>query len=128
MRTRLCDVVADKAQRAARLVTEAGQPAPALYTNGERDFERLVQRDDIDVVYTATPWDWHVPVCLAAMRAGKHAATEVPAASSLEDMWELVQTSESTRRHCMMMENCCYNFNEMLLDRMVKAGAFGEIL
>jgi predicted dehydrogenase len=62
------------------------------------------------------------------MRAGKHAATEVPAASTLEEAWHLVQVSEETRRHCMMMENCCYNFNEMLVDRMVKAGAFGEIL
>lgn len=126
--TALADIVPEKAARGARLVTEAGQPEPALYTNGERDFERLVQRDDIDVVYTATPWDWHVPVCLAAMRAGKHAATEVPAASSIEDCWELVRISEETRRHCMMMENCNYNFNEMLLDRMVKDGVFGEIL
>jgi predicted dehydrogenase len=126
--TAVCDVVPEKAARAAKMVTDAGHPAPAIYTSGERDFERLVTRDDVDVVYTATPWDWHVPVCLAAMRAGKHAATEVPAATTLEDAWELVQTSEATRRHCMMMENCCYNFNEMLLDRMVKAGAFGEIL
>lgn len=126
--TALADIVPAKAERAARLVTDAGQPAPALYTSGERDFERLVERDDVDVVYTATPWDWHVPVCLAAMRAGKHAATEVPAASSIEDCWELVRVSEETRRHCLMMENCCYNFNEMLVDAMVKAGAFGEVL
>lgn len=126
--TALCDVVPEKAVRAAKMVTDAGQPAPALYTNGERDFEHLVARDDVDVVYTATPWNWHVPVCLAAMKAGKHAATEVPAATSLEDGWELVRVSEETRRHCMMMENCNYNFNEMLVDRMVKAGAFGEIL
>lgn len=126
--TALADIVPEKAARAAQLVTAAGQPAPALYTAGERDFERLVARDDIDIVYTATPWQWHVPVCLAAMKAGKHAATEVPAATTLEDCWELVRTSEETRRHCLMMENCNYNFNEMLLDRMVKDGVFGEIL
>jgi predicted dehydrogenase len=126
--TALADIVPEKAARAAALVSAAGQPAPALYTAGERDFERLVTRDDIDIVYTATPWDWHVPVCLAAMRAGKHAATEVPAATSLEDCWALVRASEETRRHCLMMENCNYNFNEMLLDRMVKDGVFGEIL
>jgi predicted dehydrogenase len=126
--TALADIVPGKAERAAALVREAGQPTPALYTNGEHDFERLVTRDDIDVVYTATPWEWHTPVCLAAMRAGKHAATEVPAASSLEECWALVRTSEATRRHCMMLENVCYNFNEMLLDAMVKAGVFGEIL
>jgi predicted dehydrogenase len=62
------------------------------------------------------------------MQAGKHAATEVPAATTIEDCWALVRTSEATRRHCLMMENCCYDFNEMLVDTMVKAGAFGEIL
>ncbi len=126
--TALADIAPEKAARAAKMVTDAGHPAPALYTNGDHDFERLVTRDDIDIVYTATPWEWHTPVCLAAMRAGKHAATEVPAASSLEDCWELVRVSEETRRHCMMLENVCYNFNEMLLDAMVKAGALGEIL
>jgi len=126
--TALCDIVPEKAARAAKRVTDAGQPAPALYTSGERAFEELVRRDDIDIVYTATPWPWHVPVCLAAMAAGKHAATEVPAATTIEDAWALVHTSERTRRHCLMMENCCYNFNEMLVDTMVKAGRFGEVL
>jgi predicted dehydrogenase len=126
--TAVADVIPAKAARAARLVTDAGRPAPAVYSSGERDFERLVSRDDIDIVYTATPWDWHVPICLAAMRAGKHAATEVPAATTVEDCWELVNTSEATRKHCLMMENCCYDFNEMLVDTMVKAGEFGEIL
>lgn len=126
--TALCDIVPEKVARAAKRVTDAGQPAPALFTAGERDFERLVERDDIDIVYTATPWPWHTPVCLAAMKAGKHAATEVPAASSLKDCWELVKTSEKTRRHCLMMENCCYDFNEMLVDTMVKKGLFGEVM
>lgn len=126
--TALADIVPEKAARAAKMVTDAGQPAPALYTRGERAFEELVARDDIDIVYTATPWPWHVPVCLAAMEAGKHAATEVPAATTIEDAWALVRTSERTRRHCLMMENCCYNFNEMLVDNMVKAGRFGEVM
>ncbi len=86
------------------------------------------QRDDIDIVYTATPWEWHVPVCLAALKAGKHAATEVPAAGTIDECWELVRASEKSRRHCLMMENCCYDFNEMLVDNMVKQGRFGEIL
>lgn len=126
--TALADIVPEKAERGAQKVIAAGQPKPALYTSGEHDFENLVTRDDIDIVYTATPWPWHVPVCLAAMRNGKHAATEVPAASTIEDCWELVHTSEATRRHCMLMENCCYDFNETLVNTMVKAGAFGEIL
>lgn len=125
--TALCDIVPEKAQRNGKRITDAGQPAPALYTAGDHDFERLVQRDDIDFVYTATPWPFHTPVCLAAMKAGKHAGTEVPAATSLEEAWSLVNTSEQTRRHCMIMENCCYDFNEMLVDTMVKRGLFGEV-
>ncbi|MES2306707.1 MAG: Gfo/Idh/MocA family oxidoreductase [Gemmatimonadota bacterium] len=126
--TALCDIVPEKAQRAAKMVTDAGQPAPTLYTSGERAFEQLVERDDIDIVYTATPWPWHTPVCLAALKAGKHAATEVPAATSLEEAWALVDASEKSRKHCLMMENCCYDFNEMLVDTMVKQGLFGEVL
>jgi hypothetical protein len=125
--TALADIVPEKAQRAATLVTEAGQPAPALYTNGERDFERLLQRDDIDFVYVATPWEWHVPQALAAMRAGKHVGVEVPVATTLEECWQLVDTSEATRRHCLIMENCCYGYNELLVLNMVRAGAFGQL-
>lgn len=126
--TALCDIVPGKAQRAAKKVTDAGQPMPALYTAGDRDFEKLVTRDDIDIVYTATPWPWHTPVCLAALKAGKHAATEVPAATSLDECWALVEASEKSRKHCLLMENCCYDFNETLVNTMIKKGLFGEIL
>ena len=126
--TALCDIVPAKAERAAKEVTDAGQPKPALFTAGDRDFEKLVQRDDIDIVYTATPWPWHTPVCLAALKAGKHAATEVPAATSIDECWALVDASEKARKHCMLMENCCYDFNETLVNTMIKKGMFGEIL
>lgn len=126
--TALCDVVEDKVRRASAMVTKAGQPEPALFFNGERDFERLVQRNDVDFVYTATPWPWHTPVALAAMRAGKHAASEVPVATSVEDCWELVETSEKTRKHCLMMENCCYGNSELTVLRMVREGVFGTLL
>lgn len=125
--TALCDIVPDKAQRAAKKITDAGQPMPAMYTSGERDYENLVKRDDIDIVYTATPWPWHTPVCLAALKAGKHAATEVPAATSLDECWALVNASEKARKHCLLMENCCYDFNETLVNTMIKKGLFGEI-
>ncbi len=125
--TALADIVPAKAAQAAKLVTDAGQPEPALYTNGERDFERLVQRDDIDFVYIATPWQWHVPQAVAAMRAGKHTGVEVPVATTVEDCWQLVDTSEATRRHCLIMENCCYGYNELLVLNMVRAGAFGQL-
>ena len=126
--TALCDDVESKVRRAAAMVTKAGRPEPALFFNGDRDFERLVQRNDIDFVYTATPWPWHTPVVLAAMRAGKHAASEVPIASSVDDCWELVETSEKTRRHCLMMENCCYGNSELTVLRMVREDVFGTLL
>jgi hypothetical protein len=126
--TALCDIVPDKVEMAKAQMKKAGHDyEPAVYTAGERDFEKLCARDDIDIVYTATPWRWHVPVSVAAMKNGKHAATEVPAALTIEDCWTLVDTSEKTRRHCIMMENCCYGYNETMVLQMVKAGLFGEL-
>ena len=126
--TALCDTVPEKVDLAVKLMRDAGHTnEPARFTGDPHAFEALVLRDDIDIVYTATPWQWHVPVCLAAMRAGKHAATEVPASYTIEECWKLVDTSERTRRHCIMMENCSYGYNELLVLNMVRAGAFGDV-
>ena len=124
----LCDVVREKAEHAQSMVVKAGQKFPELYTKGDHAYEALAARDDIDAVIIATPWDWHVPMAVAAMKHGKHAFTEVPAASTLEDCWKLVDTSEQTRRHCIMMENCCYGYNETLVLRLIHEGLFGELL
>jgi hypothetical protein len=124
----LCDVVKEKAEHAQSLVVKAGQASPELYTEGDHAFESLVARDDLDLVIIATPWNWHVEMAVAAMNHGKHAAVEVPAATTIEDCWKLVNTSEQTRRHCMMLENCCYGYNETLILRMVYEGLFGELL
>ena len=124
----VCDIVKEKVVRAQKMVVEAGQPLPEGFSRGPEDFERLCDRADLDLVFTATPWEWHVPVCIAAMNAGKHAATEVPAALTIDDCWRLVETSERTRRHCVMMENCNYDRFEMLTLNMVNQGALGELL
>ncbi|HYW31379.1 MAG TPA: Gfo/Idh/MocA family oxidoreductase [Gemmatimonas sp.] len=127
--TALCDTVPAKIDVASKQMKAAGHDyEPARFTGGESAYEQLVQRDDIDLVYTATPWQFHVPVCLAALKAGKHAATEVPAAYSIDDCWKLVDASERARKHCIMMENCSYGYNELLVLNMVRAGAFGELL
>lgn len=126
--TAVCDIVKEKVLHACDLAVKAGQPAPAMFYNGGQDFENLVKADDIDFVYIATPWDWHVPMALAAMQAGKHTGIEVPAATTIEDCWKLVDTSEKTRRHCMIMENCCYGANELLVLNMVRAGVFGDLI
>jgi len=95
----VCDIVPAKVERVQKWVVDAGQPKPEGYSGGPEDFRRLCARADIDLVYNATPWEWHVPICVAAMDAGKHAATEVPAAMTLEECWQLVETSERTKRH-----------------------------
>ena len=123
----VCDLVKDRVESAQAAVEKAGHKRPAGYSGGETDFENLVRRDDLDVVFIPTPWRWHVPMAVAAMEAGKHAFVEVPAASTLEDAWKLVDTSERTRRHCVMMENCCYGYNELMVLNMVRAGMFGEL-
>ncbi len=124
----LCDVVPEQVAKGEAILAKAGHPRPEAYTKGDRHYEELVKRDDLDLVYIATPWDWHVPMAVAAMAAGKHAATEVPAAKTVEDCWKLVEASERTRRHCVILENCCYGWNEMLVLNMIRAGLLGEIL
>lgn len=125
--TAVCDIVPDRVAAAQARVTEKGQPEPAGYSAGESDFENLCQRDDVDVVYVVTPWEWHVPMAVAAMNAGHHAAIEVPAAITLDGCWKLVDTAERTGQHCIMLENCCYGEIEMLVLNMVRQGMFGEV-
>ena len=124
----VCDVVKDKCLRAAKMIEKAGAKTPAIYSNGERDFEQLVKRDDLDFIYIATPWEWHVPQVIAALKEGKHAGTEVPAAYTIEDCWNIVDTSEKMRRHCLIMENCCYDYSETMVLNMVRAGLLGELV
>lgn len=124
----LCDVVKEKAVNAQGMVEKAGGKRPEIYTSGEHDFENLAKRDDLDFIYIATPWDWHAPMALASMNAGKHAGLEVPAVNTLEECQNIVDTSEKTRRHCMIMENCCYGYNELLVLNMIRAGLLGELL
>ncbi|MFL6306703.1 MAG: Gfo/Idh/MocA family protein [Candidatus Sulfotelmatobacter sp.] len=124
----ICDVVPDKAKHAQQLIEKAGQLSPTLYTESDHAYEQLVARDDLDLVIIATPWLWHVPMAVAGMQRGKHVAVEVPAATTIDDCWQLVTTSEATRRHCIMLENCCYGYNETLILRMVHAGQLGDLL
>ena len=126
--TAVCDIVPEKVARIQKQVREAGFPEPTGYTRGDWDFKRLCETEDLDLVYNAAPWKWHVPISLAAMSNGKHAATEVNAAFNLEDCWKLVETAEKTQRHCVMMENCCYDRVELQILNMVKQGLFGDLL
>jgi len=122
----VCDIVEDRVIQTQNLVEKAGPSRPKGYFHG--DFERMCEEEDLDLVYTATPWEWHTPVCVAAMRTGKHAATEVPAAVTVDECWQLVETAEKHKRHCLMLENCCYGRNEMMILNMIRKGLLGELL
>ena len=124
----VCDIVEEKVSAVQQMVVEAGHPKPAGYSRGPYDFKRLCETEDVDLVMDATPWEWHVPVSVAAMTNGKHSALEVPAAVTLDECWQLVETSERTRRHCCMLENCCYDRPEMLCLNLAKKGLLGEII
>jgi hypothetical protein len=124
----VCDIAPEKVANAQQLAKAAGKAEPKGFTNGPRDFERLCAEEDLDLVFTATPWEWHVPVMLAAMRNGKHAVTEVPMAQTVEDCWKLVETAEKQRKHCLMMENCCYDRPEMMVLHMLRKGLLGEAM
>jgi Glycosyl hydrolase 109, C-terminal domain/Oxidoreductase family, NAD-binding Rossmann fold len=124
----VCDIDQSHAERARKKIVDAGQPEPKLYTRGERDFERMCDEQELDLVFTATPWEWHVPVMLAALKSGKHAATEVPAAYRVDDCWALVEAAEKYSKHAVMMENCCYDRREMLTLMLVRKGLFGDLL
>lgn len=125
--TALCDLQPARVDRAVERI--AGTPhQPDRYSGDPEAWKRMCDRDDLDVVYIATPWDLHVPMALYAMEQGKHAFVEVPAATTVEGCWQLVETSERTRRHCMMLENTCYDFFELLTLNMARQGFFGEII
>jgi hypothetical protein len=126
--TAVCDIRPERTDWATKAVTAAGHPAPTAYNRGPRDFERLCESEDLDLVYNATPWEWHVPIMLAAMKSGKHTATEVPAAMTVDDCWSMVEAAEKHRKHCVLMENCNYDRMEMMVYNMVRQGVLGEIL
>lgn len=123
----LCDLRPEQVDKARKLVEPAGHK-PALYSGGPEVWKKLAERDDLDLIYILTPWAWHTPMAVFSMEHGKHVCVEVPAAKTIEEAWSLVTTSERTRKHCMMVENCCYDASELLTLSMARAGFFGEIV
>ena len=126
--TAVCDLFPERVKKSQQDVMKASGKEPAGYAAGPDDWMNLCKRSDIDLVYICTPWSLHTPNAVFAMKNGKHAAVEVPAALTIEECWELVDTSEETRRHCMMLENCCYDFFELSTLMMARKGILGEIM
>lgn len=123
----VCDIRPDYANKAQKMAEDKGHH-PEVYTGSADAWKKLCDRDDIDLIFIATPWAMHTPMAVYAMQQGKHVCIEVPAAVTLEECWQLVETSEQTKKHCMMMENCCYDFFELLTLNMARQGFFGDIV
>jgi hypothetical protein len=124
----LGDQYEDRVEKAQKILTKKGLPQATGYSGSKEVWKKMCERDDIDLIYTCTPWSMHTPIAVYAMEHGKHAATEVPAGTTLDELWQLVETSEKTKKHCMMLENCCYDFFELMTLNMARQGFFGEIV
>ena len=124
----LCDVETDRVEACQKLLEKHGRPRATAYSGSTEAYKKMCERKDIDLIYIATDWVHHVPIALYAMEHGKHVAIEVPAAMNLEEIWQLINTSERTRKHCMMLENCVYDFFELAALNMAQQGLFGEVI
>jgi hypothetical protein len=126
--TSICDQYDERVEKCQKILEEKGLPRARGYSGNKEIWKSVCEDPDVDLIYICTPWDSHAPMAIYAMECGKHVAIEVPAARTLDECWRLVETSERTRKHCMMLENCCYDFFELLTLNMARHDFFGEII
>jgi len=124
----LCDISVDNLSRAQDLVFKAGLPKPEGYSANEESFRPLMERDDLDAVIIATPWNWHTPMAVHGMKCGKYVGVEVPAAMSFDECWQLVNTHEETKVPCMMLENWSFRRDNLAVLKMIREGLLGDIV
>lgn len=124
----LCDLRQERVEKCQKYLTAAGMPEAEGYWGDEDAWKKICERDDIDLIYIVTDWKRHADMILYALNHNKHVACEVPAAMTLEEIWDIVNTAEQTRKHCMMLENCVYDFFELTTLNMARQGLFGEVL
>jgi Oxidoreductase family, NAD-binding Rossmann fold len=124
----LCDIDKEAIGKSLSMIKAKGWPEPKTYINGDYDFENLCKRTDIEGVIIATPWEWHVPMALSAMKNGHYAGVEVSATVTLQESWDLVNMHEKTGAHCMLLENVCYRRDVMAVLNMVRQNKFGELI
>ncbi len=124
----ICDKRKKCTDKVEKMLAGLNLPKPAVYTGSEDAWKEMCRRDDLDLIYICSPWELHAPMVIYAMEHGKHAATEVPAATTIQECWDMVKTSERTKKHCVILENCCYDFFEMLTLNMARQGMFGDVI
>ncbi len=123
----LCDLRQEKVVKAQEKLSQWQSTKPKHYFGHEDEWKKLVKQDNLDLVLVTTPWELHAPMSVYSMENGKHVASEVPIACSLAECWNIIETSERTKKHCIMLENCCYNAEELWILNMVQQGVFGDI-
>lgn len=125
--TALCDLIQENIDEANAIIAEARGESAICFT-GKEGWKELCCSKSIDLVYICTDWSSHAEIAVYAMQQGKHVATEVPAATTVSDCWRLVDTAEATHRHCIMLENCCYDEFELCVLNMAQKGMLGNII
>ncbi|MGW1735995.1 Gfo/Idh/MocA family protein [Streptomyces sp. AM2-3-1] len=125
--TAVCDIRGDRVKRTADQLVAAGKPRPAEFGGSADSYAEMLKREDIDLVYIATPWEFHYEQGKAALLSGRHVVVELPIATELNELWDLVDTSERTRKNLMLSENCSYGRNELAMLKMGHEGLFGDI-
>lgn len=123
----LSDLESKKVQTAADKLAKWQKSKPKTYSGNAEEWRKMVHQDNIDLLLIATPWKWHAPMAIYGMEEGKHVAVEVPIAYTLSECWDIIETAERTRKHCIMLENCCYNDEELFVLNMVQNGVFGDL-
>jgi predicted dehydrogenase len=123
----VCDMLQDRTKSANETLVKRGFPKAQEFF-GEDSWKKVTALPNVDLVYIATDWKHHANIGVQAMKDGKHVVIEVPSALTMDEIWELINTSEKTRKHCMQLENCVYDFFELTTLNMAQKGLFGEIL
>ncbi|CAL2105605.1 Predicted dehydrogenase [Tenacibaculum sp. 190524A02b] len=123
----LSDLKEKKVKRAVDTLSKWQSKKPKTYFGEENAWQNLAKQDDIDLLLIATPWKLHTPMCIYGMNHGKHVACEVPIAYTLSECWQLIEAAETNQKHCIMIENCCYNEEELFVLNMIENGVFGDI-
>jgi predicted dehydrogenase len=125
----ICDIQQASLDRTLKRIAGYNVPAPKVYTGSELAFEQMLNNEEFDCIIIASPWEWHAPMSVAAMKAGvPYVGVEVSAANTLEECWDLVNVSEATGSQLNIMENVCYRRDCMAALKMVREGLFGEML
>lgn len=124
----LCDINEKALSAASKILAGAVRKKPGKYTGSDYAYKKLMDRDDIDAVIIATPWKWHTPMAVYCMNSGKYVGVEVPCSMTLDECWQLVETSEKTGVPCMMLENWSFRRDNLAVVNMIRQGLLGEIV